>query len=98
MRRHAYVLAMLTGGIAAACSILARPYPNGSPPSRPQPISEAQDLAGRSVPAEPTLGGKPPNSRAKPGDPVSKAEFDKAINLFRAPDVRRAAASATGNR
>ena len=90
MRRHAYVLAMLTGGITAASifyfgsTVLGQAQQQ---PAKPTPADIQQHKTtpgGQYQPSLDTLGGKAAEQPGtKPGDPVlSKAEFDKANQIY----------------
>jgi nitrite reductase (NO-forming) / hydroxylamine reductase len=90
MRRHAYVHAMLTGGIAAAgifyfgSTMLGQAQQQ---PAKPAPADVQQHNTtpgGQYQPSLDTLGGKTAEQPGtKPGDPVlTKAEFDKANQIY----------------
>ena len=89
MRRHAYVHAVLTGGIIAA-SILyfgSAVTQAQQQPAKPAPADIQQHKTtpgGQYQPSLDTLGGKATEQPGtKPGDPVlSKAEFDKANQIY----------------
>ena len=89
MRRHAYVQAMLTGGIAAASILFGSSVPGlaQQQPAKPAPADIQQHKTtpgGQYQPSLDTLGGKATEQPGtKPGDPVlSKAEFDKANQIY----------------
>ena len=90
MRRHAYVHAMLTGGIAAASIFYfgsTVPGQAQQQPAKPAPADIQQHKTtpgGQYQPSLDTLGGKAAEQPGtKPGDPVlSKAEFDKANQIY----------------
>lgn len=90
MRRHAYVHAMLTGGIVAASIFYfgsTMPGQAQAQPAKPAPADiekHKTSPGGQYQPSLDTLGGKPTEQPGtKPGDPVlSKAEFDKANQIY----------------
>ena len=90
MRRHANVLAMLTGGVAAASMFfLASTAPGQAQaqPAKPAPADIEKHKTtpgGQYQPSLDTLSGKATEQPGtKPGDPVlSKAEFDKANQIY----------------
>ena len=89
MRRHAYVQAMLTGGIAAAGILFGSSVPGlaQQQPAKPAPADIQQHKTtpgGQYQPSLDTLGGKATEQPGtKPGDPVlSRAEFDKANQIY----------------
>jgi len=90
MRRHAYVHAMLTGGIVAAGIFYFGSTVSGqaqAQPAKPAPADIEKHKTtpgGQYQPSLDTLGGKATEQPgAKPGDPVlSKAEFDKANQIY----------------
>ncbi|WP_305855079.1 nitrite reductase [Bradyrhizobium sediminis] len=90
MRRHAYVLAMLTGGIAAAGMFYLGSTAPGyaqQQPAKPAPADIEKHKTtpgGQYQPSLDTLSGKGTEQPGtKPGDPVlSKAEFDKANQIY----------------
>ena len=90
MRRLPNVLAMLTGGIAAASIFYlasAAPGYAQAQPAKPAPADVQQHKTtpgGQYQPSLDVLGGKPTEQPGtKPGDPVlSKAEFDKANQIY----------------
>ncbi len=90
MRRHAYVHAMLTGGIVAASIFYfgsTVPGQAQAQPAKPAPADiekHKTSPGGQYQPSLDVLGGKPTEQPGtKPGDPVlSKAEFDKANQIY----------------
>ena len=90
MRRHAYVHAMLTGGIIAASIVYFGSTVLGQAqqqPAKPAPADVQQHKTtpgGQYQPSLDTLGGEAAERPGtKPGDPVlSKAEFDKARQIY----------------
>lgn len=90
MRRHAYVLAMLTGGIAAAGMFYLGSTAPGfaqQQPAKPAPADVEKHKTspgGQYQPSLDVLGGKPTEQPGtRPGDPtLSKAEFDKANQIY----------------
>ncbi|MGB8400051.1 cytochrome D1 domain-containing protein [Bradyrhizobium sp.] len=90
MRRHAYVLAMLTGGITAASIFYLGPMAVGyaqQQPAKPAPADIQQHKTtpgGQYQPSLEVLGEKATEQPgAKPGEPVlTKAEFDKANQIY----------------
>ena len=90
MQRHAYVLAMLTGGITAASIFCLGPMAVGyaqQQPAKPAPADIQQHKTtpgGQYQPSLEVLGEKATEQPgAKPGEPVlTKAEFDKANRIY----------------
>jgi nitrite reductase (NO-forming) / hydroxylamine reductase len=90
MRSRAFMLAMLTGGIAvASTSYLAPTAPAyaQAQPAAPKPADVEQHKTtpgGQYQPSLDVLGGKPTEQPgAKPGEPtLSKAEFDQANRIY----------------
>lgn len=89
MRGRAFMISMLTGGVALASGLLLAPtgaYAQAQP-AAPKPADVDQHKTspgGQYQPSLDVLGGKPTEQPGtRPGDPVlSKAEFDQANRIY----------------